>query len=469
MKLVSILAIGVAFLSVGQAGVDTDEIEQLRCQAQQWIFVAQWWLAGPTANKAQNLNSLQIFCLVLIARQVNGLGHSPSLSPGSLLSMALQMGLHRNSGIFPTLSRLQAECMARLWATTTEISLASYLESGAPILEAYEDFDALKPSNIDDSELKETPGSAVPSTSDNRTTDTSIQLLLLKSQKLRVQALKIINGARLSTSYETVVDLANQLRMACTEVTIFFQDRSAALGHKTSFHKKYIDMYLRKHILLLHRPFMLEAQKNPRYYLSRKMCLESCMIMASYTDELHLPSIVADDFLNLMARGSGFLRGGLSLNVIMTLAFELNIQLQEDGPTNNVEPTSYDPARELARAAREPIIRRLEHIRNQLFQIIDLGNPSLKRFLMISSFLGQFKALETGGNAKVAFYNAFTDSAQKCMGSLQAYLEKHTPRMAAASSVTSSFPDDFDFDFSAVVSLPLSLFLKILLNILRIW
>lgn len=149
---------------------------------------------------------------------------------------------------------------------------------------------------------------------------------------------------------------------------------------------------------------MLAAEKDPRFYLSRKMCLESCIIMASSTDELYLVSEAIDHFSSLMAQGSGHLRGGLSLDVSMTLAYELNAQYREDGSLRG--PGSHDPARELAIAAREPVMRRLEQIRDVHAQIIALGNPSLKRFFMVSAALAQIRTLEAGGDVKAAFYAA---------------------------------------------------------------
>lgn len=212
------------------------------------------------------------------------------------------------------------------------------------------------------------------------------------------------------------MDLADQLKSACSEVTKFFNERNPGFQDQTiaTFPRKYIDTYLRRHILLLYRPLMFEAQKDPRFYLSHKMCVESAIIMASYTDEINLPSQIEDDFAKLMVQGSGHLRGGLSLDVALTLALEL-IREQDE---HRDEYQDDDSARELSRAFRRPFLHRLKHIRDQLFQIIELGIPSLKRFLMISAFLAQFEALEFGVNAKAAFFDAVRQNSQACADSL---------------------------------------------------
>lgn len=448
LKLVLILAIGIPFLSNSEAGVDANTASELRRQAKQWIYATQWWLTGPTEKSTQNLDALQIFSLALIARQVHGLGNSPALSPSSLASLAVQMGLNRNPRPFlPGIFRYQVECMSRLWATVSELLLASYLESGLPPPVLFEDSDVDKPSNIDDFDLKDGPDTASPPTFEARTTDISVHLLLLKSQKLRIQALRVINSAQTRVSYEKVMDLASQLRSACAEVTKFFNERKSDFPTNPNFSRRYIDTYLRRHIFLLHRPFMLKAQKDPRFYLSHKMCVESAMIMASYTDELNLPSEITDDFAKMMVQASGHLRGGLTLDVAMTLALELNASLQGEDEQNG-----DDPARALSRSLRRPFLQRLTHIRDQLFHVIELGNPSLKRFLMISSFLAQLEALEAGGNAKASFFDAVRQDAQACVVSLQKYLDTHTPKLSDISS-TAAASDDTEFDFGNVVSL----------------
>lgn len=438
-----VLAIGIPFLSSQKAGVDTKTTSELRRQAKQWIYAAQWWLTGPTEKSTQNLDALEIFCLTLIARQVHGLGHSPALSPSSLASLAIQMGVNRNPRLFlPGMSHHQVEHMSRLWSTVTELLLASHLESGLPLPELFGEAAVNRPSNMDDSDSSDSPDTE----SLSRTTDILVHLLLLKSQKIRIQALSFINSTQTCVSYEKAMDLASQLRSACTEVTKFFHERKIDLGVNPTFSRKYIDMYLRRHILLLHRPFMLEASKDPRFYLSHKMCVETAMIMASYTDELTLPSKITDDFANLMVHASGHLRGGLTLDVAMTLALELNTSLQGEDETNG-----DDPAKALSRSLRRPFLQRLTHIRDQLFQVIELGNPSLKRYLMISAFLAQLEALEGGTNAKVAFFDAVRRDAQACVVSLQKYLDTHTPKLSDTSSKAAA-SDDTEFDFGHVVS-----------------
>lgn len=450
MKFVLVLAIGTTFLSENQ--LDANIARQLRGQVPRWIYASQWWLTGPTEKSTQNLDALRVFCLALIARQVRGLGGCPALSANSLVSLAIQMGLNRNPRAFlPGISRSQVETMSRLWATVTELLLASHLETGAPLPELiFQGCDVERPSNINDCELKDGPDMVSLPTSDARTTEMSIHLLLLKSQKLRIQILRVINSTQARVSHEKAMDLANQLKSVCSEVTKFFQERKSEFpaNFNTTFARKYIDTYLRRHILLLHRLFVLGAQKDPRFCLSHKMCVESAMIMASYTDEIHLPSQITDDFARLMVQGSGHLRGGLSLDVAMTIALEL---VREQNEHLNERRDEDDPAQALSRAFHQPYLHRLKHIRDQLFQVIELGVPSLKRFSMVAAFLAQFEAHENSANAKIAFFDAVRQNAQACADSLQRYLDTHPPQASDASSSAAPSKDDNTFDFGEMV------------------
>lgn len=392
-----------------------------------------------------------MLCLLAIARHVNGLGiSSPFFSTISLVSMAKQMGLNRDRNDFPELSRTQAESMARLWSTVVELMLISHLESGTPVV-GLDDLGANHPGNFNDSDIMDESVLERALGMDKGITDMSTQLLLLKSQGLRARALGIINnGIGPQTSYDAVVGLGDQLRKACTEASVFFSVHAKELGPESAFHRMYIDMYLRKHILLLHRPFMLAALEDPRSHLSRKICLESCTIIAAYLNEksdsgglVHLS--------RMMTHGSGCLRGALSLDVIVTLAYELNAQLQEEGFAQ--KPVAHDPARELARAGREPIIRRLEHIREQLANNITSGDPSLKRFILLTALLSKIKTLESGGNVRDAFFGAVRNAVQFCTKSLEAYLAQHAPQSGDVDDATTLWSDQAEVDLDTMVSL----------------
>jgi hypothetical protein len=199
-------------------------------------------------------------------------------------------------------------------------------------------------------------------------------------------------------------------------------------------HHAFLDMQIRQYILALHRPFMLQAQKDPRFHFSRRVCQESAMIIATYAERLRLPSDSLDDLSKLMVMSIGSFRGPLSLDIISVLGLEVVSQLEEtgSGPSSASiglnHTLALDPLAELARAQRAPIIRLLEHIKDQLLQIIKLGHPTLKRYIFLAGILSQIYAMERGQPILSAVLNTAKDSVKECYDVLQSYRAANTPR-----------------------------------------
>lgn len=400
MKLVLILALGTTFHP------DRNNRVHLRRLAHTWIYAAQWWLVGPSEKSTVNLDGLQVGCLLLLARQTNSLPATSWLSAGSVLRMAMAMGLHRSPDHFPALSGYQSEMRARLWATVLELTLLSSLDAAMPLPFSLEDFDCTAPSNANDEQFDPEAETLPTPQSNEHFTDSSIQILLLKCLQSRVEAVQLLNNQHgRELSYETALRLGNELRSACRDIAALFhtsQNQPKQGGRTpgmTDFHLRFLDMYLRRYILFLHRPFMMKARTDPRFYLSRKVCLESCIVIASYAEHLNLPSDTLDDISHLTIVGRGSFKGALSFDVITSLGLEIITQLEEEASTRSVgtpAPIIADPLDKMAKAHREPLIRSLEHIQKQLLQIIALGQPSLKRYNFLSAILSQIRAMESG-------------------------------------------------------------------------
>ncbi|KAL4933206.1 uncharacterized protein BDV17DRAFT_104879 [Aspergillus undulatus] len=411
VKLLLILAIGTVFHS-GNGNTSREE-QQL---VQKWIYAAQWWLAGPSEKTTVNLDGLQAMCLLLIARKACGLGPSPWLSTGSLMRAAVNMGLHRDPTKFPSLSALQAEMRLRLWATVLELLLQDSLDSATPIL-VPGSFDSSAPSNFDDKDLNSTTTSISLPELDDRLTDSSVQILLHNSVRLRMQVVEVIHDCQ-GQSYQQALDLGNKLRTVRRQVATFFRSaknrKINSTLQLTDFHAKFIDIQLHRYTLALYAPFVVQARKDPQYYYARKACLESARIIASYTETLHLPCEIPDDLMRLCVSGKGSFKGPLSLDIISVLGLEIVTQLEEEG----LPSCDGDPLDRLADANRDHLIQILEHIVNQLSQIIGKGVPSMKRFGLLAAVLGQIRAMKTGQDVKQTVYEAITKGFKDCLSAL---------------------------------------------------
>jgi hypothetical protein len=76
---------------------DIIETTDIYTTARQWLYVAQEWLSGPMKKNRISIGSLQVQCLLILARQVLAVGGDIVwISLGTVVRTAMQMGLHRD-------------------------------------------------------------------------------------------------------------------------------------------------------------------------------------------------------------------------------------------------------------------------------------------------------------------------------------------------------------------------------------
>ncbi|KAL4963695.1 uncharacterized protein BDV14DRAFT_176183 [Aspergillus stella-maris] len=415
IKLVLILAIGTVFHSNKEN--TTHEEQRL---VQKWTFAAQWWLSGPSEKSTVSIDGLQVMCLLLVARKACGLGPSPWLSAGSLMQAAMTMGLHRDPSCFFSLSTLQAEMRRRLWATALELVLLESLDSATPIL-VPANFDTHAPLNIDDRELSFSVAADSLSSSSDRVTDTSLQILLHDSVKLRMQVLKFIHNSQ-GYSYQEALNLGDQLCGRCRKSAAFFRSAEGDQGRSlelTEFHANFVNIHLHRLKLALYAPFIVQERNNPQYYFARKVSLESAIILASHAGTPNSPSEIQDDLMRLCIRGKGSFKGPLNLDVISTLGLEIITQMEEDC-TSSLNGDRLDSFAEIN---RNHLIESLQRILSPLHHIVVTGTPSMKRLALLSAVLGQIRAMRKGQDVKRAVYEAIIQSFKDCYEALQMSLE----------------------------------------------
>ncbi|PYH87747.1 hypothetical protein BO71DRAFT_489331 [Aspergillus ellipticus CBS 707.79] len=394
IKLVLILGIGTTFHPQrGKAGKDYDPP-----LLQAWIYAAQWWLTGPTEKSTFNLDGLQIFCLLLLARQLGPPGPSPWLSAASLLQIATAMGLHRDSALFPSLSPFQSEMRARLWATVLELTLQSSLESASPLAIPFSD--ANPPSNLNDSSIDHDVKHIPPPQPISSHTDSSLQLLLHQSFSLRAETIQLIHRPH-RIPYQKALTLATALRTACHTLTAFFTTTTTTtttttpktLPSPSPFHYTHLLTTLTRYILHLHLPFARASPTHPEYHFSRKLCLDAALTIASTITIT--PSQQPPDFLSLTTTAHGPLRGPLNLDIISTLAHELLTQIVEcpppppSSPNPNIFPPAHNPLTNLHKSTRAQILHVLETVQSQSLHVLQLGTPALKRYVIVSALVAQ--------------------------------------------------------------------------------
>ncbi|KAL3704905.1 erg26, C-3 sterol dehydrogenase [Talaromyces marneffei ATCC 18224] len=463
MKMALVLAIGSAFHAI------QNDWTYYENTVQNWVRAAQLWLAGASNHANLTNDGLQIGCLLILSRCTCPATLPTWISTASLLQMGMMMGLHRDSSLFPSLNPFQAEMRNRLWTTIIELSIQALLDSGVPLPLSLAEFDSRNPCNINDQDISPGSKEATRPKDGHIFTDSSIQILLSKSISTRLEIARLLNDPqRKNLTFEKAMRLGQELRTACREISAFFQRNTPTSQRQESgkmeFHRKFLDMYLHRYILFLYRPFMIEARKDPRYYLARKMCVESCLIIASHSEDGAIdPSTKMSDYLPRLTRvGSGTFKGPFCMDVIAILSLELVIQVEEE---NSIRISglpmmaTVDPLGEMNKANRAPLIRCLERIKAHLEQIIVSGRVSLKRYGFLVGALSLVRAIDCGLPIRQTIFEDITATLRK----YYSYLSEHPsdqPRqepvgeMAVDSGdmpeLSTFFPTD-DWDPSSVV------------------
>ncbi|KAJ6007769.1 hypothetical protein N7540_011745 [Penicillium herquei] len=465
LKLLLILAIGSVF------HCKPGPLNELGLPVQRWVYAAQWWLSGPFSKEISNLEGLQVYCLLLICRQAYAMGKETNwMSAGTLLRIAINQGLHRDPSHFATISIFDGEMRRRIWATILELNIQFAIDCAMPPLISEEDFDTRPPANVDDEELDQSITILPPLQLPDIFTVSSLQILLLKSFPTRLKIAKVINECDSAQIYERALQLGNELTTACKEMAVLMHiyiSRTRKSRFKpTPFHHRIMDTVLRRFLLNLHRPFTIQASKDPRFYLSRKLSLDSALIMASYGD---IPIVPGTDlepyqyFQRLALSGAGTFKAHLSLDVIIVISLELITQIEEDyspqpSGSSPMTPTAVD---QIAQAARVPLIQALERIKGHLHESLEAGIPSMKRYCLLAGVLAQIESNPLPEQAEWArIREAFMTSLNTCQTHLQNYIVENastdgekglgqstdliwTPESGLGSSLSSElmFPD----------------------------
>ncbi len=444
VKLLLVMAIGTCFYQ------DPRDITSLHSSCSRWIYDAQSWISSPSEKSCLNLTGLQIHCLLLIARQTNAIdGDLTWISAGSLLRTAMTMGLHRDPSNCPGTSIFQSELRRRLWFTVLEIAIQSGLDSGMPPLISDQDFDCQSPSNVDDLQIGETIKTPpVPKPMD-AFTQTSVQIALARSLLVRLEVVKYINHFRSETSYDETLRLGAELTTACRSNALFLRSfifsspPSTDQEQPTEFQTKMLDLLTRRFLLALHRPYAVKENTNHIYYFSRKVCLETSLLLLSYySPSSHLSDAVPqeDDYARLTILGGGMFKG-VFLHANTTICLELINQFQEDSsPFHTVSMHSL---------SRKEMRKALEDSLDLAARRIEAGETNVKGHMSVSCALGQVDALETGAPIEQGILEPALKSVKTCNGLLRARIGQSA---STDNTEHQGEHDGLEWDFS--VSLP---------------
>lgn len=290
---------------------------------------------------------------------------------------------------------------------------------------SYDDFDTESPGNINDEDIDENT-KILPQYPNEAATDTSLQRLLLKYLRVRMDVIRRVNGFGSDFSQREIQSITSQLNKACQECNGTVQPGNE--NEVNIFKRNMADLFLRRFLLTLHRPLASAAHiDHPEFYFSRKVCLDSASALLSPPPNA--------DFSHL-----GLLAGGIFKNRIihasLALSSELLIDLDENGSTQWL--SNY----------RRMLIDAVQESLRQTAGRIQLGETNVHLHMKLAVVLCRAECPESGIARQQRMMQAAKESLETSYTTIQARLEAMTTsrHQNAETFVAQDFdPQDLDF------------------------
>ena len=423
-----------------------DEQFSLRTSAVQWVYEGQTWISDPDfKSKLLNLRALQINILLLLAREMTGVGeHVNWVSAGALMRSAMFMGLHRDPEFLPKRSFFAAEMRRRVWNTILEVSLQSSIASGGPPLMSAGDFDTKPPGNFDDDQLLADNPSPKP---EGSRSDMSVALAFRKTFPVRLEITGFLNNVGADGTYEETLRLDKKFKDAIRSLRRSLQGADVSTRTIAPFETRVIELIIHRYILALHNPFFGASLSETSYAFSRKTVVETslkawCAVFPTSAVRTPRPcgdadaSDLADDLTRLSICGSGFIRTTPTQATII-IAAELKAQLQEEEGLGPVP-------------LRSELLSAIEEGKARSLQCIEAGETNIKGYLINCLVVTLVEGLMQGVE-KEAFpallIKATERSGDICLPILEAKAAQGTLNGLdhTATSTPSQLFDDWDF------------------------
>ncbi|KAF6821166.1 C6 zinc finger domain-containing protein [Colletotrichum musicola] len=315
-----------------------DERFTLRSLAVRWFWEGMLWLMTPCEKSRMTMTGLQIRVLMHHLRHTANIGCDLSwIGAGSLVRTAMYMGMHRDPRGLVRMSPYRAEMRRRLWATILEIALQTAIDAGGPALISARDYDTEPPANLDDEQLVEDADSAIPVPRDAGTfTNMTVPLAVLGTFAARLAVVRRVNDFRSDTVYEETLRHSGELSASLQNM---MQQLKRHQTKVTGFQSRHAQFMTYRLFFALHQPVIPLALRNPVYYFSRKMSVDTALRICENAFLVPGRSSPADasdlDFQRLTINGAGAYRS-VPFQGVMTIGLEMIHQKEDEirnGPT----------------------------------------------------------------------------------------------------------------------------------------
>ncbi|KAK7701347.1 hypothetical protein SLS64_010390 [Diaporthe eres] len=191
------------------------------------------------------------------------------------------------------------------------IQLQLCMAIGGPPLISPFDYDTKLPGNYNDEDLLAEVPQSKPLTT---FTDTSIQIGLVRTIKVRIEIAAYLNDFRSVTSYDKSLAINSELTTASRSLDALLRAHKNQNPSPSSFQLRTVEHIMQRYFLAIHLPWLGLAKDDPHYFFSRRLCVEAGLrhhrvIKAHKSiDPEERDFQEPDDFGRLLVCGSGSVR-----------------------------------------------------------------------------------------------------------------------------------------------------------------
>lgn len=214
---------------------------------------------------------------------------------GSLVRVALAMGLHRDPKKFgTTISPGEGEIRKRLWTIIYFMDVLESIKIGLPHMIRLEECDVSLPLNLHDDEICEEVTVLPPERKQSELT--GVSYMIAKASLTRTYS-KIVSQASSFAPrplYDHILKMDTELREQYEKVPSFLHMRSTEESKNDPgwlvIQRHSLSLLTHKALVILHRPYAARAKGNPRYQNSRRKCVEAAVTLLKHQSEIFLES-----------------------------------------------------------------------------------------------------------------------------------------------------------------------------------
>lgn len=203
---------------------------------------------------------------------------------GIVSRLAMRMGYHRDSKMFPNITPFQGEMRRRAWLYLRQADLLFSFQVGMPSMLRPDDTDTELPRNLCDEDFGPDSKEIPPSRPNDQATPISY---LIAKGRMTLAFGRVIEHTSLvkNAPYEVVLEIDSELRQARDLIPEHLRVRpieECPLDSTDLILSRYhVDSVYHKAQVVLHRRYISRARDNPRFTHSRRTCIDSSMELLS--------------------------------------------------------------------------------------------------------------------------------------------------------------------------------------------